>query len=377
MPNKFRLIFLLLLGAAGSLQAQAPPLELSIGDSARKRQIVSVALDAIVDTVIGDTIAPQMLADRLGDRRLILIGEQHTDAAYHAVQRRVIELLLDRERPLMIGLEMFPVARQPTLDAWAAGNLSEADFLATAQWYRTWGYHWGYYRDIFLLARTHGIPMIALDERPNTGADIEPDLDSEDHRALLEAFFETDSPVHGGLSSEQFESLFVAQTQRDAVMANNALRALRAEPERTMVLLAGTGHVIYSLGIVRQLPASERDAAVTIMPVPVDTEETSAQASVAEFAWGVPDTDYPLFPELGTLTTAGDAGLQIIHIENDTPAARSELAIGDVLTKFNGIALAERADLSRAIAPVQWGDAVIIELLRGDEPVNTTVVFRR
>jgi uncharacterized iron-regulated protein len=377
MSKYSNFVLLSLLGAAGVLRAQAPPLNLSIGDSARKDQVVAVALDAIIDTVLRDTIAPQQLTDRLGDRRLVLIGEQHTDAAYHAVQLRVLELLLDHDRPLMIGLEMFPVERQASLDGWTAGDFSEEDFLEDAEWYRTWGYHWGYYRDIFLLARAHGIPMIALDQRPITGAEIAANLDSEDHRTLLQAYFETDNPVHGGLTPEQFDTLFAAQSKRDAVMARNAVDALRAQPERTMVLLAGTGHVAYGLGILRQLPLPERESATTIMPVPIDSDETSIRASVADFLWGVPEADYPLFPELGVLTTATDDGLQIIHIEDDTPAARGDLTVGDVLTTFNAIALTQRADLGRALAPVQWGDEVTIELLRDDQLVKVTLALRR
>src|ERR1035438_10634990 len=50
-----------------------------------------------------------------------------------------------------------PISEQKSLDNWRDGLLTEAGFLTLARWYEFWGYHWDYYRDIFLYARDNRI----------------------------------------------------------------------------------------------------------------------------------------------------------------------------------------------------------------------------
>lgn len=374
------LLMSICLLSTGSARGQQDIADLKIGDPQRQYPI-EVPRDAIVDTLRDDVISAQTLRERLTGQRIVLIGEQHTDAAYHGVQLRALELLRRAGTPLLIGLEMFPADRQSVLDAWSRGELDESDFLTSADWYHIWGYDWRYYREIFHFARANSIPMIGLNAPQPGGPDstIAADLESDDHETLLRAFFESDSPVHGGLSDEQFEALFAAQSRRDATMALHLMDALRRYPRRTAVVLAGTGHVLYELGIVRQLPATERAVAATILPVPVpsDVDTATVTASVADFAWGVPASVFPAYPELGVLTTTTAAGLHVIYVEPESPAASAGIETGDALTRYRNVALAERTDLARALASARWGDEAVISLTRGAEARQVTIALRR
>ena len=49
---------------------------------------------------------------------------------------------------------MFPYTGQAGLDGWN-GGWNEEEFLTRSHWYDAWGYHWGYYREIFNYAREH------------------------------------------------------------------------------------------------------------------------------------------------------------------------------------------------------------------------------
>ena len=344
-------LFAISLFHLGLARGQGEIMNLSVGDPERSGREVTVSVDALIDTLSGSTLSPQVLVERLVNERLIFVAEQHTSLEYHRVQLRVLELLQEAGRALMIGLEMFPVENQSQLDAWTAGMFVEADFLEQSDWYGNWGYNWGYYREIFLFARDHGVPMVALDTSGGVGPDAgahgvasppAPDLSSEDHRTLFGAFFETDDPVHGGLPEDQLEALFAAQCARDAVMAYNAAAALDAHPQTTMVVLAGTGHIIYELGIARQIASWYEGPATTIVPVSVESEDTVVQASVGDFVWGVPEMMHPAFPELGTIAMKAEAGLAVIHVEPDSPAERGGIEAGDVLTHFNNVPIARR-----------------------------------
>lgn len=370
---------LLWLVCASTALAQTNLLILAIGDPERSEHELSVRLDTILDTTTNEIISPETLVERLDDTHLVFIGEEHTGHEFHAVQLRVLELLHAAGLALTVGLEMIPADKQLALDAWVAGQLDEQSFLETSDWYRIWGYHWGYYREIFLFARRHSIPMFALRAVDEDWGQTVPVVTppSDDHRTLMAAFFEADSPVHGGLSPEQLDSLVTAQSARDAAMARHALEARQAHPDRTMVLLAGTGHVLYELGIVTQLPETEATSAMTIISVPVEDDATNVSASVADFVWGIPDAPYPRYPELGVITMETDEGLRIIHVEPESPADSAGLAAGDVLTRFGETSLAQKRDLSESLANVSWGDEVSLGLLRNDEYQELAIAFRR
>ena len=107
-------------GCVGIGSSRPDILTLPVGNPERKGQQVSVQVDAVVNTLSGSTLSPQALSERLADARLILIAEQHTNLEDHRIQLRVLELLQETERPLVIGLEMFEVEDQPILTAWIA-----------------------------------------------------------------------------------------------------------------------------------------------------------------------------------------------------------------------------------------------------------------
>ena len=373
------LSILLWLSFTGAAVAQTNLLSLAIGDPGRREREVSLELDTILSTVTDEIISPRTLAGELSAKRLILVGEQHTSAEFHAVQLRVLELLHTADVPLTVGLEMIPVDQQSALDAWSAGQLDEQAFLEASDWYGVWGYNWGYYRDIFLFARRHAIPMFALraSDDETQGQDANPVPPTNEQRELIAAFFESDSPVHGGLSAAQLDALVVAQAKRDAAMAQRIVQAIEAYPNRTMVVLAGTGHVLYGLGIVAQLPEAERSSAATILPVAVEADSVTVRASVADFVWGIPDADHRRYPDFGVITMQTESGLSVIHVTPESPASRAGLTAGDVLTHFAGTALDERRDLSAGLAALRWGDEVSVGIRRNDEREELTIAFRR
>ncbi len=104
---------------------------------------------------------------RLGEGRAVLLGEQHDRAEDHRWQAAVIAGLAALRDEVVVGFEMFPRAVQPALDAWVAGGMSLADFLAAARWEEVWGHDAGLYAPIFELCRDLRLPMLAMNvDRP-------------------------------------------------------------------------------------------------------------------------------------------------------------------------------------------------------------------
>ena len=396
-----RAALLVLLAGASPLSGE-DVLRLPIGDPARRDRDAPVVLDAITDTESGRMLLPTELPARLRDVRLLLVGEEHTAMETHEVERRVIEELDKAGRRVSIGLEMFPYTQQPALDEWSAGRLSEEEFLRTSQWYRHWGYNWGYYRAVFLYAREHGLAMLAVNAprevvtavrrkgfeglTPEEAAHIPTRIDtkSADHMRLFRASF-TDATFHAGMSEEAWQAMLAAQCTWDATMAFHAVSPVlrEADPKAIVVVLAGTGHVQYGLGIERQARQWYAGRIASVLPVAVADEKGvpvgSARASYASFLWGIPAESAPLFPDLGIATRAaeGGPGLEILHVEEDSVGARGGLAVGDVLVSIDGVALTDRETLARAMAGKRWGDGVSLGVRRREETVTRMVPLRR
>lgn len=389
-----------------TLAAGQKELHLPIGDPARSQRQVPVVLDGIVDTHTGAVLTPRELPARLAGVRLLLVGESHTDMEFHRAQLRVIEELAGAGREVLVGLEMYPSTKQGSLDEWGRKLLTEEGFVELSHWYDSWGYPWGYYRELFLLCRERGIPMYALnvpreivkkvrekgfdslseEERERMPPRV--DTSSEEHRELFRSFFDPDDPLHGSLSEEQWEGMYRAQATWDAAMAWNALSALRHDgrPGAILVVLAGSGHVAYGLGIERQalaLAGGELDGhTASLLPQPVRQDGEAVervQASYADFVWGVAAEANPLFPSLGLSTVAaeGEAGRRVIYITEGSVADRAGFAVGDILVAIDGRPLPDRESLNRALAEERWGDAATFTVRRGETTLEIRALFRR
>lgn len=393
--------------AAPPLAAQDRTLHLQVGDPARRGKEAALVLDAVTDTRTGDVLTPSELAARLAGVQLVIVGEEHTGIESHRAQLRVIQELHRVGRKVLVGLEMFPASEQRPLDQWHRGLLTEEGFVELSRWYANWGYNWGYYRDIFLFAREAGIPAFAvnaprdvvtavrkkgyqnLTEEERRYLPERVDAANEDHRTLFRSYFDEDDPLHA-MKPEDMEGMVSAQATWDAAMAHNALRALREHAggaggsEAVMVVLAGSGHVAYGLGIQRQAVAQGfTGKAATVIPVAVLGEKgepvTKVQASYADFLWGVPAEIAPLYPSLGLSTSGGDGDQprKVIFLTPGSAAEKAGFQVGDVILALDGAPIKDREAYSRALAEKRWGDSARFSVRRGEQTMELTAVFRR
>jgi uncharacterized iron-regulated protein len=408
LTRSIRLLVFILVAlavAAPSVPAANKLLHLTIGDPARRDRAAPLVLDAITDTKTGDLITPTELAARLSTTRLLLVGEEHTNVECHKVQYRVLEELIKSGRHVFIGLEMYPYTEQWFLDMWHDGLLTEEGFLRLSRWYENWGYNWLYYRDIFMLARDHKVPMYAVNTprevvsavRKKGLANLSPeeaahipkdiDVDNADHMTFFKTTFEgNEGPVHGGgMGEDMWKNMISAQATWDATMGFNGVQALKqaGDPKAIMVILVGSGHVAYGLGIERQAKKWFDGPIATLIPVSVGTPargiERDTQASYANFTWGIADEADSAYPTMGTSTAVGEgeAAHRVIIVQDGSPAAKAGVKVGDVMQSLDGVALADKGTFNRVMATKRWGDSIPMVVKRGTETVTLNVVFRR
>ena len=388
---------------AGALAAGSGVFDLEIGDAERKGRQVAVVLDGITDASTGDLLTPKELAERLGDTRILFIGEDHTDMDFHRVQARVLEELHRTGREVMVGLEMFPYTRQEVLDEWSGGSLTEQEFVESSDWYENWGYRWDYYRRIFLFARDNGIPMFGVNiprDHVRTvrtegfeGLSAEQaahmpesvNTDSDEHRQLFRAYFEDDDAVHVTISEEQWEGMFRAQCTWDAAMGFNARMALERHggEDAIMVVLIGAGHATYGLGAERQIADAFDGRISSLVPVPIrdgDNEPVhEVRASYADFIWGVPPETAPAYPSLGVslMGAVGSAPTAVIQVSDDSVAQRAGIRVGDMLLHLDQHELDSGVALRKQIAGYDWGDSAVLQLERDGQVQSLDLHFRR
>jgi uncharacterized iron-regulated protein len=360
-----------------------------------------VAVDTILDTASGAVIMPGDLPAKVKSARLLLVGESHTSVEFHRVQLQVLKALHGSGRRVVVGLEMYPYTEQASLDGWHAGTSTEQEFVDRSKWYEHWGYHWNYYRDIFRFARDSGIRMFALNAprevvsavrkkgfknlTPEEAAHIPTDIDTgnDDYLALFKAQMNAGGNPHPGMSDEALRGMLSAQATWDATMAWNAVKSLESvnDPDAVMVVLVGSGHVAYGLGIERQARRYFDGGVLSIIPVPVEDDEqepiAAVRASYANFTWGVAGERESAYPSLGISMVPAAGGRSIIDVQKDTVGRRAGLQVSDVVTSIDGQPLTGKETWNRVMAGKQWGDVVTLGIKRGTEELTLPIPLRR
>ncbi|MBL8201056.1 MAG: ChaN family lipoprotein [Chromatiales bacterium] len=389
------------LTAPAPLLADQAVLHMEIGDPGRKGREVPVVLDGITDTATGELVTPEELARRLAGTGILFIGENHTNQEFHDVQFRTIRALREAGREVLIGLEMFPYTEQASLDHWNAGHYSEEGFVELARWYDNWGYHWNYYRNIFLYAQKNGINMYAVNSprdvvkavrakgfenlTPEEAAHLPPKLapESDEHRRMYRAFFDKDDALH--MNEAALDGLYRAQTMWDATMGWNALQALRQHggKDAIMVVLIGAGHVTFGLGSERQIAPHYDGRIASLVPVTVVDDAgkpvKQVRASYASFVWGLPEEIDTVYPSIGVslMGALGKDPGQIIQVSRKSVAERSGLKVGDVLLGLDGRPITSDNTLRRLMAGYRWGDVATARIRRDGRETDVAINFRR
>jgi uncharacterized iron-regulated protein len=374
-------------------------IRLQIGDEILKTKTMAVSPGNIYAADTQKSISFAEMIQEMAQSRLVYVGETHNSLPMHQIQAKIIQALYDQDRDLAVGMEMYPVTQQEALNKWSLGILTEEEFIKEGQWYVTWNFHFGFYRDIFRVVKENAIPLFALNVPRNIITKIrmkgwealseqekamvpEPDLTNQDHRKLIRTFFEgTDMPpqMKGKGLEMAFEGLYRAQTAWDETMAHHALAALHKEEGR-IVVLAGSGHLLYNLGINLRAYNKSRMPSKTVVCVVIPEGEKSVEVScsLADYVWGIPEEGRPAYPSVG-LRFKRFEGLENLVIERDPidgVAKGGDFKKGDVLLSVDGKSYTDINDLRTYLARFGWGDQVTFQLLRDAQQIEVHLAFQ-
>lgn len=364
-------------------------LTLPLGPKQLRGRFIRLESGQLYSARKGKPVSFEAMLKEMKKARLIHVGETHDDLEMHEMQFRIIEALYRQDPNLAIGLEQVTVDLQPVLDRWVAGELDKVSFLREISWYVTWNFNFKYYQKIFDFAREHRLPIFALNAPRNLISKVRMqgyealsdeekriipplDLSHQEHRLLIRTIFESEEippQMKGANLDSMFEALYRAQVAWDETMGRNAVRAAEATGRR-VVVLAGSGHMLYSLGLNLRAGLLSRLPQVTVIGVQVaEGQSLKVSRGLGDFIYGVKSRDYPAYPAVSVNLKKVEGLNNLVVASRPTePLARaSGLDKGDVILSLAGKEVFEVNDFRMILAGFNWGEEVKIKVLRSGE----------
>ncbi len=272
----------------------------------------------ILDTSTGDSIAFDEFASRLAVTDVIYLGEQHRNQAHIDAAIIILEVLQQRQRLPILGLEMFSWDGQVALDRYLLDTApAKMQFLQDARWQENWGGVYEEYEPLVESARRHHLPIIALNPprplvRKIAKEGLRPEaLDAEMGRwgmrgekfvqdaAYQDTILEQLRACHRGLPSNAYQRMYEASLFRDEGMAKTISDAAERLPKAgPIVSYTGAGHIQYRLPIpnrvARRRPELRQITVylVAVNPAEVEDLDLLLKPAIADYLWLTPPSQH-------------------------------------------------------------------------------------
>ena len=327
-----------------------------------------------IDSVIKD----------IKNARAVYLGEMHSSMTDHYLQLLIIRKIYEQNKDIAIGLEMFPKSSQQSLDDYTLSDLGvdETRFLQQSEYFKVWRFDYRYYKKIIDFAKDNKIKLVALNidrEIVNTvfrsgSTDSltdeqlqkipqERDLAAQGYQQRLQIIH--GAHQEGGHGSGDMSGFIQAQAIWDEVMAENIVEFLRSNPEKSMIILAGSQHTRKDSGIP---PRAARR---------MDLEQRVIESMPEDFLSSPELADYYIYVGEQTLPPAGKIGItleeesdndskyiKILGLSPNSNAKESGLLPGDRLLSIDGFAVSTMEDIRIGMADKTVGDSVTVRIER-------------
>lgn len=222
--------------------------------------ILLLFLASCASPLAGPGIAQRV--DALLPADAILLGEQHDAPEHQQIHRGVVATLAARGALAALALEMVDQGKSTT---GLATDASETAVQAALAWGEQ-AWPWAAYGPAVMAAVRAGVPVLGanLPRARMHAAMGDSKLDMQLPGPALKAQQQAIRLGHCGLLPEsQISPMTRIQVARDQAMARTVVQA--GVPGKTVVLLAGAGHVDRMLGVPQHLPASLNARAVLLL----------------------------------------------------------------------------------------------------------------
>jgi uncharacterized iron-regulated protein len=202
-----------------------------------------------------DTPSTDVLLGRVLPTPLLLLGEQHDAPEHQQLQRTLVQTLAARGQLAAVVMEMAEAGRDTRA---LARNADESVVRAALGWDEQHGWPWPTYGPVVMAAVRAGVPVFGgnLPRSRMREAMGDATLDASVAAPVLEQQREAIRTGHCDLLPDsQLTPMARIQLARDRSLAQVAMAQVAAD--RTVLLIAGNGHVRSDLGVPLHLTADQ------------------------------------------------------------------------------------------------------------------------
>lgn len=214
---------------------------------------------------------------------VLLLGEQHDAPEHQQLQRDAVSQLAARGQLAALVLEMADAGGST---ASLPPDASEDTVRGALRWDAT-GWPWPAYGPAVMAAVRAGVPVLGAN-LPRAGSRGTMQDTTLDARLPASAWARQQQLIAEGhcglLPASQLPAMARIQVARDRAMAETATAAVR--PGKTVLVLAGSGHVDRSLGIPQHVPGAVSVKAVRLLAA--DTVSVDASNTAFDAWWLTP-----------------------------------------------------------------------------------------
>lgn len=251
------------------------------------------------------------IIEEIEDKKLIFIGESHTNFAHHINQLNIIKALHKKGKKVAIGMEMFQRKFQNVLDDYIKGEIDEKTFLQKSEYFTRWKFNYNLYKPILDYAKENKIPVIALNldrkiikkvtkngfyalsdkEKELLPKSI--DFTNQTYKDTLKAFFNSNVHLNAahkkGVKNVNTDFVYQSQIIWDETMAESiSLYLEKNQDVDSFITLAGAGHLEGYHGIpdrvfkrvklpfvviLQDMPATSKSADFVLFPQKLKVKE--------------------------------------------------------------------------------------------------------
>ncbi len=320
------------------------------------------------------------LADTLteiDEARVVVVGETHDRYDHHQVQLAVLRVMHAQSPEMAIGVEWFQQPFQQHLDDFVAGQIDTETLLHRTEYYDRWRYDYRLYQPILDYAREHGIRILALNaSRELTRAlssdgfdDLDDDLrdqlpgdydfSNKDYEEYLRVLYS----MHGNYSSE-FDAFMRVQLTWDESMAERSVAYLKENPERRLLVMAGSGHVMNDWGIPGRI---ERRMDVDPVTVLSTDDHLTLSKDIADYV--VMSTEHMLEPTglIGARILATEEQITIEGFSSNSAIKDVGIEKGSIIVGVDDTDVKTYAGFKLAMMNRLAGDTIKLHYLEDED----------
>ena len=313
-----------------------------------------------------------LVIDAVRSKRIVYVGEEHTNYSHHRVQLEVVKRFIGQGGKIAIGMEMFQRPFQAVLDDYINGTIDQKTFLKKTEYFTRWGFDYDLYKPIIDYAREHRIPLIALNidreivemvskkgiaaltEEMKAKVPADMDLSDELYKDRLKKIF----AEHDSIKDRDFDFFFQSQILWDETMSQTVSDYLSAHPDYRMIVLVGSGHIMYGSGIPKR--AFRR----TGLSYAVILSDAELDKDVADYVVFPRHIEGPQPARIMVLLKEDKGILTVTGFTEHSISKKAGLLEGDIIRSIDDVPMASIDDVKIFLFEKKKGDTIRIDILR-------------